>query len=151
MARPSSVVIWIALSVILLAAATAKINAIRSDTSAASAGTSSTAPLPVSVEPTQSNRSQKIEVELVTIQRTGFDPQEIKRPVGPFTLHVNNRSEILELQFRLDRERGERLHAESPQRGKLDWKKTIDLPPGRYVLSEAQHPEWTCLITITPR
>lgn len=92
---------------------------------------------------------ERIEAELVTIRPTGFDPVEIRRPRGRFILAVNNRSGIHELDLRLDREMGARQHEVRLPRGRPGWKKIVDLPPGRYILTEANHPNWICRITIT--
>lgn len=151
MSRPFSIVIWLTLGAIAVAGVATGIEAMRRDTLSVSNSTPNSAPIIANVDPTAPQSLRKLEVEIVTIQSTGFDPSEIKRPAGPFSLHVNNRSEIPELQLRLDRDRAERLQTAPLLRGRLDWKRTIDLPPGRYVLTEAQHPEWVCRITITPQ
>jgi hypothetical protein len=56
-----------------------------------------------------------------------------------------------DLNFRLARDAGELLHEIPSSREQLDWNEVLDLQPGRYVLSELNHPEWTCSITITAR
>jgi hypothetical protein len=91
----------------------------------------------------------RVEAELLTIRPTGFDPVEITRPRGSFLLVVNNRSGVGELDLRLDREGAGRQHEARMPRGKLGWKKRIDLPPGKYTLTETNHPDWVCHITIT--
>lgn len=106
---------------------------------------------PESAPITQGQNSERIESELITVKPSGFDPSEIRRPLGRFSLRVNNRSEIHDLDLRLDRETGERVHEVRLPRGRLQWMKFLDLPPGKYRLSEVNHPEWVCTITITPR
>ena len=93
----------------------------------------------------------KIEAELITIRPAGFDPTEITRPPGRFTLAVNNLSGLPELDLMLDREAGARQHEGRLPRGQLGWKKTVDLPPGTYTLTEVNHPSWVCRITITAK
>lgn len=93
---------------------------------------------------------ERVEVELITLRPSGFDPPGITRPRGKFILSVENRSGAHEVDLRLDREAGERQHQTRLTRGRLRWGKMVDLPPGRYVLSEANHPDWVCRITITP-
>ena len=93
----------------------------------------------------------RIEGELVTVKPSGFDPLEIRRPPGRFYLRINNRSGIHDLELRFDREQGERVQDVRLPRGRLAWSKLLELPPGRYVLSEINHPEWICTITITTR
>lgn len=94
--------------------------------------------------------NHQLQVERVTITPTGFDPEEISRPRGQVMWAIDNRSGLEEIRLRLDREGGQRLVDVSVNRKKLDWRKKIDLPPGRYRLSEANHPDWLCQITITP-
>jgi hypothetical protein len=93
----------------------------------------------------------RIETELVTIRRHGFEPQEITRPADPFILAVENRSGLEEVTLRLDRAAGNRLKEVNIPRGKLNWRDAFDLPPGSYVLTEANHPDWVCSITITAK
>lgn len=100
---------------------------------------------------THSQTSDRIEAELVTVKPSGFDPLEIRRPPGRFYLRVNNRSGIHDLEFRLDQERGARVQDVRLPRGRLAWNKLLELPPGRYILSEVNHPDWVCSITITAR
>jgi hypothetical protein len=101
---------------------------------------------------TQTNPTTvRIETELVTIRRHGFEPQEITRPADPFVLAVENRSGLEEVALRLDRADGNRLKEVNVPRKKLNWRDAFDLPPGRYVLTEANHPDWVCNITITAK
>lgn len=90
-----------------------------------------------------------IEPVFVKLSPTGFEPNEITRPRGLFLLVVNNRSNNPDISLRLDHESGRRAHEKHLRGGKIDWREPLDLAPGRYVLSEANHPEWTCSITIT--
>ena len=100
---------------------------------------------------TQGQNSERIESELITVKRSGFDPVELKRPPGRFHLRINNRSEIHDLELRLDQEGGARIHDARLSRGRLAWHKMLELPPGRYRLTEVNHPEWVCTITIAAR
>ena len=95
-------------------------------------------------------QKRRIEPVIVTLKPTGFEPKELTRPRGLFLLMVDNRSNNPNLLFRLDRENGKREHEQQTRNGgKLDWNKALDLAPGRYLLTEADHPEWVCQITIT--
>jgi hypothetical protein len=87
------------------------------------------------------------EVELITLTPTGFEPDEITRPTGKFLFGVNNRSRLSDLTFRLLHESGA-SHGEKRMVREKVWRKVVDLPPGRYLLSVADHPEWRCPITI---
>lgn len=92
---------------------------------------------------------RKIEPVMITLKPTGFEPKEITRPQGLFLLIVNNRSNNPDITLRLDHETGRRTHEEHLHGGKIDWRQPVDLTPGRYVLTEPNHPEWTCSFTIT--
>lgn len=92
---------------------------------------------------------RRIEAEIITLRPNGFDPAEITRPAGEFLLTVDNRSGVHELDLRLDREGGGRQHEARTPKGKRGWNRLVNLPPGRYTLSEANHPDWVCRVTIT--
>jgi hypothetical protein len=99
----------------------------------------------------EQGRKQSIDPVLVTLRPTGFEPKEITRPRGLFLLVVDNRSNNSDVLLRLDHESGRREHEERVKDGKIDWRKPFDLHPGRYLLTEANHPNWVCHITITER
>jgi hypothetical protein len=94
--------------------------------------------------------SNQLQVERVTITPTGFNPEEITRPAGQVILAIDNRSGLEEIRLRLDREGGQRMVDVRVDRKKLDWRRRIDLPAGRYRLTEGNHPSWLLQITITP-
>lgn len=96
-------------------------------------------------------KGERLEVEYVTLTRAGFEPAEITRPRGRFMLAVSNRTRLEGIEVRLEREAGGRLHAARIPSMKRNWIEKMDLPPGRYQLTEAGNPGWKCLITITPR
>jgi hypothetical protein len=99
----------------------------------------------------KSNRPRRVvETEVVTLRPTGFEPAEITRPAGEFILMVENATgHPVSLSF--SRETGERLHEVRATREQPDWNELEDLQPGRYLLTEADHPEWVCRVTITAR
>lgn len=88
---------------------------------------------------------------LITITPGGFDVGQITSPAVPFFLLVENRSGLDEVSLRLDRVAGPRLRQVTVAREQLDWSDLMDLSPGEYVLSEGNHPSWTCHITITSK
>ena len=87
---------------------------------------------------------------LLTIRPTGFDPREINRAPGAFLLAVDNRSGNDAVTLHLSREGGVRLRDVPLTRGHLKWREKINLPPGEYSLTEENHPDWSCRITIVP-
>lgn len=104
-----------------------------------------------SVAASTAQQGESIEAEVITIRPTGFEPQEISRSKGLFVLAVENRSGLQTIQLRLDRETGARIRDPQIPRNKHDWKDSLDLPPGRYILSEAYHPQWSCTLTVTAK
>ena len=90
-----------------------------------------------------------IQAELVTIAPHGFEPQELTRPRGRFVLMIENRSGLEAVTLRLTREGGTRVRQMRVPREAPDWSEVVDLEPGRYQLSEANHSDWICVITIT--
>jgi hypothetical protein len=95
------------------------------------------------------SQRERVETELITIFSKGFEPAEITRPAGKFILAVDNRSGIEEVELQLNRQEGGRVHAVRVRRTSPEWRVTVDLRPGAYVLSEAGHANWNCRITIT--
>lgn len=90
-----------------------------------------------------------IETVLVTITPTGFEPAEITRPAGKIILEVDNRSGLEEAELLLDRIGGAREHAVRVRHTALDWSARLDVRPGSYILTEANHPDWSCRIKVT--
>jgi hypothetical protein len=87
--------------------------------------------------------------EVVTLSPKGFEPSEITRPADKFFLLISNQSGLRSVNLQLNRLRGARLIEKELPVGKNDWRNVVDLPAGQYVISEANHPEWTCAITLT--
>ena len=97
------------------------------------------------------NARREREAELITIEPHGFEPVEITRPQGRFLLAVDNRSGLEDIQLHLERAEGGRVPALEARNRRLSWREEVDLPLGRYVIRETNHPEWSCRITITAR
>lgn len=43
-----------------------------------------------------------------------------------------------------------RLYSGTVLKGRANIHEVLNLPPGKYVLKERNHPDWVCRITITP-
>jgi|SRR5215216_603348 len=99
----------------------------------------------------QRQKQERLETELITLRPTGFEPNEIQRPQGAFILGVDNQTGVEAIELRMARADGQRLNALEAPRRKISWREVVDLAPGQYVLSEANHPDWTCTVTILPR
>jgi hypothetical protein len=93
----------------------------------------------------------RLDSVLITINRGGFYPAAFSRPQGKFFLLVENRSELREVDLRLDHVTGRRLLDVNVPDGQLDWTELLDLNPGEYRLTEANRPDWVCNITIIPQ
>jgi hypothetical protein len=96
----------------------------------------------------------QLESERIWIGPNGFEPAEITRPAGRVLLAVNDRSGLPGLVLRVAVEgRDQLFEVRVPQDtgGSHEWRRVVNLPAGRYVLTEANHPEWVCRVTITAR
>jgi hypothetical protein len=131
----------------LLVAASAALGVVHFVRSSAKRSVNSTA-TPV-LTATQGRPHSNMEAELITVTPNGFEPLEINRPKGSFLLMVQNRSGLPDVAIQLNREAGPNLQALQLPREQPNWDDVIDLEPGRYVLTEADHPGWSCRITIT--
>jgi hypothetical protein len=97
------------------------------------------------------SNDEPMEVEVITVRPNGFEPREITRPQGRFMLAINNHSGATELALQLDRVQGNRVHEVRLPKSRVRWNKVLNLPPGDYVLSEQNHPDWVCRIKLTAR
>ena len=97
-----------------------------------------------------STPGEQLEAEVITILPSGFQPTEITRPAGKFLVAIENRSGLQSVDFNLRAESGTRMFQVSRTWERPDWSEVVNPSPGRYVLSEANHPTWQCVITITP-
>lgn len=98
-------------------------------------GTNGWFPAPTLAAPPQT-------MALVTIRATGFEPATLTLPTGPFLFVVQNRSGLAEVVLQLNSQQ-----IRVPKE-KLDWYALLNLPAGTYNLSEANHPGWSCRITV---
>jgi hypothetical protein len=92
-------------------------------------------------------KKKTMTAEYVSVGPYGFEPKEIKRPQGPFLPII--RSKDVELpRLRLDHESNQRLHEMAVKRANPFGELVLDLSPGRYRLTEADHPNWIFWLTI---
>jgi len=104
---------------------------------------------PPAAAPARASEEQ-LQVELITLTPRGFEPSTLTRPKGKFYLTVDNRSGSTEMNLRLDYVTGAQLREMRVSKELLDWSDLLELHPGEYLLTEADHPDWSCRITITP-
>ena len=95
-------------------------------------------------------QAANVVVERVALHPYGFEPDEITRPAGPFLLAIDNQAGTADFRFELTTESLQLVHRDSIKRGRAQMQKMLNLAPGKYVLVEANHPKWTCTLTITP-
>jgi hypothetical protein len=91
---------------------------------------------------------EQIKVIRFTIREEGFDPPEMTLSAGRYLLVVNNRSESKSISLRLD-SGSQRIMEGRMASGKLKWRSDVQLFPGEYLLSEANHPRWRVRILVT--
>lgn len=91
-----------------------------------------------------------LDTEFVELGPYGFVPRQIVRQKpGKHFVFVRTVVPIRPLVLRLLRETGsEKLKDVPIQAGKGYWNEVLDLTPGNYILTEANHPSWICKITI---
>lgn len=90
------------------------------------------------------------ESEVITLRPTGFEPSELTRAAGEFLLTINNRTGLEEINLTVSTDFGGIVRNFRANEGRLRSGGFQVLPPGRYVITETEHPEWICRITITP-
>jgi hypothetical protein len=93
--------------------------------------------------------AQRVKVLSLKLTRGGFVPSSVTAPKGDYFLTVLNDTQLDGLELRLDREGGPRAREGQVSKAKLRWKELVDLHPGNYVVTEANHPDWVCRITIS--
>lgn len=101
--------------------------------------------------------SERLEAELITVRPTGFDPAEIRRPLGAFILMIENRSGTDLGPLRLEAvETGQptpasRISQTRISKEMLNYGERLELPPGYYRLRQIENPGWSFTISISSR
>lgn len=106
--------------------------------------------LPASSVTSIQPQAQLSEGVVLTLLPQGFQPSAVTRTEGRVVLGINNRSGLRTVSLNLDHETGARLRTVAMAQRRL-WAEGIELPPGRYALTEASHPSWVCILTVTKR
>lgn len=96
----------------------------------------------------ESSVGERLEAEIINITPTGFEPAEITRPTGRFLLAIQDRSGFAQITMQVSRESDGAQFLVPTRRKHHAWRNVVNPPPGRYLLTEANHPEWRCLIII---
>lgn len=82
----------------------------------------------------------------IELTNSGFMPAEVTHASGTFAIAVENTSARDDYTLRLKAEDGTVLKEIQVQKGSTAW--SVTLQPGRYVLTEANHQQWICRISI---
>ena len=93
--------------------------------------------------PTQAGSVDEISIELTG---NGFLPTEIGHSAGAFGISVENKSDANDYTLRLKAQDGTILNEIPVQKGSVAW--SVNLQPGQYRLTEANHENWVCVITV---
>lgn len=83
----------------------------------------------------------------VMLRSTGFEPDEMTRPVGRFTLAVDKESIREEVVMQLSSDDGTFSEQYTVPADAPNWYRRIQLQQGSYRITVVNHP-WTCHITI---
>jgi hypothetical protein len=97
----------------------------------------------ITADVNQQGGRDEVRIELST---NGFAPAELQHGPGTFAIAVENKTLSGEYTLRLKADDGTILHEFQVQKGSSAW--TVNLPTGGYVLTEANHPQWTCRIVV---
>ena len=89
-------------------------------------------------------------MQLITIRPTGFDPAAITRGPGRFLLAVDNKTGLTVVTLRITTDGGGPVREIRLAPAQHKWREKMILLPGKYSLTEADHPNWICRITIAP-
>jgi hypothetical protein len=89
-----------------------------------------------------------VETAQTTLSRWGFQPSSLSVKAGTVLLMVNNRSGFGSMTWNLSVERGQSLRSVTIPSEELDWIEELQLPVGTYTLTEANHPNWICRLTV---
>jgi len=91
----------------------------------------------------QQGGRDEVRIELGT---DGFTPSEFQHAPGTFAIAVENKTLSGEYTLRLKAEDGTVLNEFQVQKGSSAW--SVSLSTGGYLLTEANHPQWTCRIVV---
>ena len=96
----------------------------------------------------QSGPEKRLPAHVLTLNVDGFEPAEVIWEKKESLLIIDNRTPISELTFQLAKIHGARVKEIKLKTRKQRSAGVLDLPPGQYVLSEVNHTDWICHITI---
>lgn len=110
--------------------------------------TAASAAFIVASSSSRNGQTEEKKVELIKILSTGITPTQLTRAAGVCIFTIDNQSGIEEITLYLDRADGERVREIAIPKGVPNWGAEVDLSAGSYTLREANHPQWSCQITV---
>lgn len=84
----------------------------------------------------------------LTIRPSGFETREMTLDAGDYFVVIQNATGLDRFALKIQRDGGEIIHEVRLPRFRKYWKHVVHLNPGRYLVSEIDHPEWNCVITV---
>jgi hypothetical protein len=112
---------------------------------AANAKAGNTAP---GVEPSAATQAPADTVT-TTLGPSGFTPNQVSHPAVAFNLKVRNQSGEHQVTLQLSDSNGKKVSGARLTDKVGEWSAPLDLAAGTYTLSEANHSNWTCAVTVT--
>jgi hypothetical protein len=109
---------------------------------------SKTAPGEAPITPSVSNDDENKSFWL-TLRASGFQTKEMSISAGEYFVIIHNASGLDQFGVRIRRESGESVHEVRLSKFQKRWRQNVRFNPGNYIISEIDHPEWTCRITVT--
>lgn len=106
--------------------------------------------VPVGLSHPSTKASGREKVLLLKVTKQGFEPAAINVPPGQYSLIVHNSSELRSLELGIDRVGGPRLESARTSLEELKWTTRVELSPGEYRVTEANHPNWESRVTVVP-
>jgi hypothetical protein len=84
----------------------------------------------------------------LTIRPTGFETKEMTLDAGDYFVVIQNATGRDRFALKIQRDGGQTIHEVRLPRFRKYWKHMVTLTAGRYLVSEIDHPEWNCVITV---
>ena len=98
---------------------------------------------PAAVQAAPHGFQDELQIELGS---NGFTPAEVQRAAGTFGIAVENTVIAGEYTLQLKAQDGTVIKEVQVQKGSTAW--TMTLAAGEYNLTEVNHPQWLCRITV---
>jgi len=110
------------------------------------------APLSTDIKnPASAQHQERVNVIYIRLTRDGFAPDAVTCPEGTYFMIVYNSAGLKVADLRLSREGGPQLRQSVLSSEKIKWKESVELTQGRYIVTEANHRDWACNITVTAK